>query len=455
MQAGLTREEIEQALAARQFSLIRRAFTEMEAADVADAIEALGPDDRAVVFRVLRREQAAEVFEYLEAETQESLIRALAQEHVTAILNDMSPDDRTALLEELPAEVTKQLLALLTPEERKVASQLLGYPEESIGRLMTPDFITVHSEWTVRQALDHIRENGEDSETLSVINVVDGAGRLIDDLRVRELLLADLDASIADIGDGKFISLKATDDQERAVEVFREYDRVAFPVTDSSGVLLGIVTVDDVLDVAEEEATEDIQKIGGSGPLEQPYMQVSFLPMLRKRMGWLVVLFLGQQLTLIAMGHFADRLARALVLAMFVPLVISSGGNSGSQAATMVIRAMALGQVGLSDWWKVIRREFLLGLSLGAVLAVIGFARVALGERLTGFYGAEWGRVAFAVGLSLVFVVLWGVLIGSMLPFILGRLGADPAASSTPFVATLVDVTGLTIYLTIGTLVLL
>jgi magnesium transporter len=258
MHAGLTREEIEQALAGRQFSLIRATFTEMESADVADAIEALLADDRAVVFRVLRREQAAELFEYLEPETQESLIRALGQEHVASILNDMSPDDRTALLEELPAEVTKQLLALLTPEERKVARALLGYPEESIGRLMTPDFITVRSDWTVRRALDHIREHGEDSETLSVINVVDGAGRLIDDLRVRELLLADLDARIADIGDGKFISLKATDDQEQAVEVFREYDRVAFPVTDSSGVLLGIVTVDDVLDVAEEEATEDM-----------------------------------------------------------------------------------------------------------------------------------------------------------------------------------------------------
>jgi magnesium transporter len=307
----------------------------------------------------------------------------------------------------------------------------------------------------VRQALDHIRENGEDSETLSVINVVDGSGRLIDDLRVRELLLADLDRRIADIGDGKFISLKATDDQERAVEVFMEYDRVAFPVTDSSGVLLGIVTVDDVLDVVEEEATEDIQKIGGSVALEQPYMQVGFLPMLRKRVGWLIVLFLGQQLTLLAMGHFADRLAQALVLVLFVPLVISSGGNSGSQAATMVIRAMALGEVTLGDWWTVIRREFLLGLSLGAVLAIIGSARIALGEELTGAYGAAWGRVALAVGLSLVFVVLWGVLIGSMLPFVLRRLGADPAASSTPFVATLVDVTGLTIYLTIGTLVLL
>jgi len=455
MQARLTREEIEQALAARKFSLIRTAVGEMEAADVADAIENLEPEHRAIVFRVLRREQAAEVFEYLEPEAQESLIRALAQEHVAAILNDMSPDDRTALLEELPAEVTKQLLALLTPEERKIARQLLGYPEESIGRLMTPDFITIRDDWTVRRALDHIRENGEDSETLNVINVVDAAGRLIDNLRVRELLLAELDSRIADIGDGKFIALHATDDQERAVEVFMEYDRVAFPVIDSNGVLLGIVTVDDVLDVAEQEATEDIQKIGGSGPLEQPYMQVGLLAMLRKRAGWLVVLFLGQQLTLSAMGHFADTIARALVLVTFVPLVISSGGNSGSQAATMVVRAMAVGDVELHDWWNVMRREFLVGLGLGIIVAVIGALRIVLGEELAGAYGADWGRVALVVGVSLVFVTLWGVLIGSMLPFVLRRCGADPAASSTPFVATLVDVTGLMIYFTIGTSVLL
>ena len=455
MHARLTREEIEQALAARQFSLIRTAVGEMEAADVADAIENLEAEHRALVFRVLRREKAAEVFEYLEPEAQESLIRALAQEHVAAILNDMSPDDRTALLEELPAEVTKQLLALLTPEERKIARQLLGYPEETIGRLMTPDFITIRDDWTVRRALDHIRENGEDSETLNVINVVDASGRLIDNLRVRELLLADLDSRIADIGDGKFIALHAMDDQERAVEVFMEYDRVAFPVIDSNGVLLGIVTVDDVLDVAEQEATEDIQKIGGSGPLEQPYMQVGLLAMLRKRVGWLVVLFLGQQLTLSAMGHFADTIARALVLVTFVPLVISSGGNSGSQAATMVVRAMAVGDVELRDWWNVMRREFLVGLGLGVIVAVIGALRIVLGEELTGAYGADWGRVALVVGISLVFVVLWGVLIGSMLPFILRRFGADPAASSTPFVATLVDVTGLMIYFTIGTSVLL
>jgi magnesium transporter len=407
------------------------------------------------VFRVLRREQAADVFEYLNPDAQETLIRALGREHVAAIVNDMSPDDRTHLLEELPAEATKQVLALLASEERQVARQLLGYPEESIGRLMTPDFITIHADWTVQHALDHIRENGEDSETLNVINVVDRTGRLIDDLRVRELLLADPGSRISEIGDGHFISLKATDDQETAVEVFKQYDRVAFPVTDTSGVLLGIVTVDDVLDVAEEEATEDIQKIGGSEALEHPYMQVEFWSMLRKRGGWLIFLFLGQLLTLNAMGFFADKIAEAVVLVMFVPLVISSGGNSGSQAATMVIRAMALGEVALGDWWRVIRREALFGISLGLVLATIGSVRVAVGQRLSGFYGEDWGGIALAVGLSLTCVVLWGVVIGSMLPFVMRWLGADPAASSTPFVATIVDVTGLIIYLSVGTVILL
>jgi magnesium transporter len=287
-----------------------------------------------------------------------------------------------------------------------------------------------------------------------VQHVVDGKGLLRDDLRIRQLLLADPGQRIADLLDGTFISLHATDDQETAVQVFRDYDRVALPAIDSHGVLLGIVTVDDVLDVAEEEATEDIHKLGGSIALEQPFMQIGFLEMLRKRIGWLVLLFFGQLLTLNAMGFFADRIAEALVLVLFVPLIISSGGNSGSQAATLVIRAMALGEVAMGDWWRVMRREILFGLLLGAILAIIGFARVGVGESLTGGYGPDWSIVAAAVGISLICVVLWGVIIGSMLPFILSRVGADPATSSAPFVTTVVDVTGLLIYFTVANLIL-
>lgn len=449
MLASPSKAEIENALRQRGFATLRNAFSQLESADVAELIDNLDPEDRAVVFRLLRRDQAAETFEYLSPESQETLIKALAQSQVAVILNDMSPDDRTQLLEELPAAVTRQALALLDPDERAVARQLLGYPEDSIGRLMTPDYMAIRDDWTVQQALDHIRRNGQDSETLSVINVVDERNVLIDDLRVRQLLLADPQSRIAEITDGSFVSLRAADDQEEAVSVFKEYDRVALPVIDSRGSLLGIVTVDDVLDVAEEEATEDIQKLGASEALEQPYMQISFGEMLRKRMGWLVLLFLGQLLTLNAIAAFSEQIKQTLALVFFVPLIISSGGNSGSQAATLVIRAMALDEVTMGDWWRVMRREVVFGLTLGLLLAGVGMTRIALGS-----YGNEWSIIAVAVGVSLVCVVLWGVIIGSMLPFGLKRLGADPATSSTPFVATIVDITGLIIYFSLATAII-
>jgi magnesium transporter len=453
--ATIAGSEIEQALRERSFGRLRSVLDPLEPRDVAEAIEALDPEDRALAFRILSRDKAADAFEYLPAESQEELLKALGTDHVTQILNDMSPDDRTELLEELPAAVTKQLLALLSADERKQAVQLLGYPEESIGRLMTPDFITVRANWTVQHALDQIRRNGEDKETLNVINVVDDDGRLIDDLRVRKLLLANPEAHIRDLCDGSFVALKAMDDQESAVRIFAEYDRVAFPVTDSRGILLGIVTVDDVLDVAQEEATEDIHKIGGVEALDEPYMQTSFGAMLKKRAKWLVLLFVGEMLTATAMGYYQHEIERAVVLALFLPLIISSGGNSGSQAATLVVRAMALGEVHLADWWRVVRREFASGLSLGLILGLIGLVRVAAWQQITERYGPHGFLVACTVGIALIGVVLWGTLVGSMLPFLIRRLGGDPAISSTPFVATVVDVTGLMIYFSVAAVVLL
>jgi magnesium transporter len=366
----------------------------------------------------------------------------------------MAPDDRTELLEELPATVTRQMLALLTPEERTVAVSLLGYPEGSIGRLMTPDYVRVRAEWTVEQVLDHIRRHGNDSETLSIIYVVDDRGVLIDDVRIREFLLAPRDRLVSELMDHKFVSLKATDDQETAVAAFRREDRNALPVTDSTGALIGIVTVDDVLDVAEEEATEDIHKLGGVEALEEPYMQTGFASMVRKRAGWLVILFIGEMFTATAMGYFEDEIARAVVLALFVPLIISSGGNSGSQAATLVIRALALGEVTMRDWWRVMRREVMSGLTLGGILGLIGFLRIVLWSRFSDFYGPHYVLLGLTVGLTLVGIVLWGTLAGSMLPFLLRRLGFDPATSSAPFIATLVDVTGLVIYFSIAALLL-
>jgi magnesium transporter len=357
-------------------------------------------------------------------------------------------------LEELPAAATRELLSLLTPEERSVALTLLGYPEKSVGRLMTPHYVAVREEWTVREVLDYVRAHGQDSETLNHVYVVDDAGLLIDDSRIREFLLAPLDKRAADLMDRQFVALKATDDQEAAVAVFRQYDRTALPVTDTAGMLIGIVTIDDVLDVAEAAATRDIQRVGGSEALDEPYMTIAFGRMIQKRAGWLTALFLGEMLTATAMGAFEEEIAKAVVLALFVPLIISSGGNSGSQAATLAIRALALGEVTLRDWMRVMRREIMAGLSLGAILGSIGFLRIALWSAFSDVYGEHWLLVAVTVAVSLVGVVLWGTLTGSLLPFVMRRLGFDPAASSAPFVATLVDVTGLVIYFSVAVVML-
>ncbi|PYJ89040.1 MAG: magnesium transporter, partial [Verrucomicrobia bacterium] len=312
----------------------------------------------------------------------------------------------------------------------------------------------IDDNWTVKEVLDHIREFGRDSETLNVIYVVDDRGKLIDDLRMREFLLRPLEAKVSDFRDRAFIALKVNDSQEEALNAFRKYDRVALPVVDSNGVLVGIVTSDDMLDVAEEEATEDIQKFGGMEALDEPYMRISLLRMVRKRAGWLVILFLGEMLTASAMGYYEGEIAKAVVLALFLPLIISSGGNSGSQASTLIIRAMALGELTLRDWFRVMRKEIMAGLLLGCVLGVIGFMRVAVWSQFSTIYGPHWLLVALTVGFALIGVVLWGSISGSMLPFILRRVGADPATSSAPFVATLVDVTGLIIYFSIALLIM-
>jgi len=350
--------------------------------------------------------------------------------------------------------VTRQLLSLLTPAERSVALTLLGYPEDSIGRLMTPHYISINEDWTIKQVLDYIRTHGQDSETLNVVYVVDEQGLLIDDIRIRELLLTSPENRVADLMDRRFVGLKATDNQDAAVAVFRQYDRSALPVTDTSGVLIGIVTIDDVLDVAEAAATKEIQRIGGSEAFDEPYMRVPFTSLIRKRAGWLTALFLGEMLTATAMGTFEEEISRAAVLVFFIPLIIASGGNSGSQAATLVIRALALGEVGLADWWRVIRREVFAGLTLGAILGTIGFLRISIWSAFSDIYGPHSTLVALTVGLALIGIVLWGTVVGSLLPFVLRRLGFDPAASSAPFVATLVDVTGLVIYFTVALIVL-
>ncbi len=446
--------QISDILRKRDFLALRHALKNWSPSAIVRALLDLSTEDQMVVLRILPRDLAAKVFELLELSTQEQLLKAMGQEELAGLLNNMAPDDRTLLLEELPAIMTKQLLAQLTPQERTVAVSLLGYPEGSIGRLMTPDYIAVREPWTLQDTMEYIRAHGQDSETLSLIYVVDEHGVLIDDIHIRSLLLAPPDKTMADLMDHQFVALRATDDQETAIGVFEREHRTALPVTDTAGILIGIVTIDDVLRVAEAAATEDIQKIGGTAALYEPYIRIGLRRMITKRAGWLVVLFLGELFTATAMGFFEKEIEKAVVLALFVPLIISSGGNSGSQASTLVVRALAIGEIGLRDWWRVMRREFVTGLALGTILGTIGFFRIALWSLFGDLYGPHWLLVALTVALSLVGVVVWGALSGSLLPLILRRLGLDPAVSSAPFVATLVDVTGLVIYFSVAYLIM-
>lgn len=452
----LLRPDIEALLAERDIRALRDALAEWEPSEIAALIDDLPDRDDAIVFRVLPRDQSAAVFEYLSGDKQHMLVQALATERdrLSDLLNSLSPDDRTAFFEELPGEVTQRLLHLLNPKEYDAAVKLLGYPEESIGRLMTTDYVAIRPDWSVGQALKHVRRFGKDSETINVVYVVERGFKLVDDLRIRELILADPDLTVRMLMDDRFVALQANNDQEDAVRIFREYDRVALPVTDTHGILVGIVTIDDVLGVAEQEATEDIQKLGGLEALDEPYVRTPFWTLIKKRARWLVVLFLGEMLTATAMGYYEHEIERAVVLALFVPLIISSGGNSGSQAASLIIRALAVGEVTLKDWWFVMRREVYSGLTLGAILGTIGIIRVTAWEQAFGTYGEHWLLIGITVAFALIGVVLWGTLAGSMLPFIMKRVGADPAVSSTPFVATLVDVTGLIIYFSVAAIIL-
>ncbi|MBV8547231.1 MAG: magnesium transporter [Acidobacteria bacterium] len=448
-------DELRDLIRQQSWNQLRDRLTDMHPSDVADLIIALPREEEGFVFRVLPRDEAGEVFSYLPPDHQEGLIESLSNEQVRNVLAEMNPDDRTRLLEEMPAEVTRRLLTALSPEDLKNARWLLGYPEDTAGRYMTPRYVTVQPEMTAREALDHIRRTGPGKETVNVVYIVDQRGRLVEDIRLSSLVLADPASKVVDIDDPPLVKMNATDDREEVLKAFEKYDRLALPVTDADGHMLGIITVDDVLDVAEQEATEDIQKLGGMEALDAPYLQVNVLSMIKKRAGWLSALFLGEMLTATAMSFFEKEIARAVVLALFVPLIISSGGNSGSQATSLIIRSLALRELRLRDWFRVFRREILSGLALGSLLGFIGFIRIVLWEKIgLTEYGAHYMLVALTVWFSLIGVVLFGTLAGSMLPFILRKLGFDPATASAPFVATLVDVTGLCIYFTVALMIL-
>lgn len=438
-------EQFEQLISTEDKLAIRQFLDDQNITDVADLINEYPEfEDRIIANMSIHR--AASTFKILDFATQKRIVSELPSFKTAELLNELQADDRTDFLEDLPKGVLRDLIKLLDPEERKVTLSLLGYPEDSVGRLMTPDYVYVYEHNTVDEVLNIIRKVGKNSETIDVIYVINDKGELLDDLRIREFIIASPEKLVNELMDERVTALNVNDDQEQANQAFKMNNRVALPVVDDNNVLLGIVTIDDILWVANEEFSEDIQKIGGTEALNEPYLETPLFKLFRKRIGWLVILFIGEMLTATAMGFFEGEIAKAVVLALFVPLIISSGGNSGSQASTLIIQAMAVGEIELPDWWRVLRREILSGLLLGTVLGIIGFIRVAIWQQFTHFYGPHWQLIGCTVGLSLVGVVLWGTLSGSMLPMILKRLGADPAVSSAPFVATLVDVTGLVIY---------
>lgn len=438
----------------RELHALRDTLVDSAPVEIAELFQSLSDEERVLIFRILPRDVAADIFAELDVDLQRTILNGLGDKQTARLLYEMAADDRTALLEEIPAEAARQLLTLLPKEDRDVALTLLGYPEGSVGRLMSPDYLTIHEDWKVREVLDHIRAHGRESDSLDTLYVVDAKGVLVDEVAVKNLLLASLDDEVASLMNYKFEALSVQSDQEQAVELFKKYDRPTLPVVDAHGVLLGIVTVDDILDVQEEEVTEDIQKLGGSEALEDAYIKTPVATLIRKRASWLIVLFVGEMLTTSAMANFEGEIQRAVVLALFVPLIISSGGNSGSQASTLIIRALAIGEIRTRDWLHIFRRELLTGWALGTILGVVGFLRIVIGAQFSDMYGPHWFLLGVTVLFSLMGVVTLGSVAGSMLPLALKSLKLDPATSSAPFVATLVDVVGLILYFTIAALLL-
>jgi len=434
---------------------LKSLLREVPAVDIAEWLEDLNADEALVVFRLLVNEKAADVFSYLSSSKGTELLDIFSKRQLSDVMTNLEPDEQVAFLEELPGRLTFKVLASLDPERKKEVQRLLGYPEESIGRIMTTKFIRIRSEWTVQKSLKHLRIFGKLVESLNVIYIVDEEGRLIDDLRLTDLVLADLGQKISDIMDSQFVAVTAFEDREEAVKMLSKYDLVALPVVDSRGILIGKVTVDDIIDVAEEEATEDMLLMGGMDALDDRYSRTGISEMVKKRVGWLIILFLGQMLTVTALATFESALAAAAVLAFFIPMIISSGGNSGSQAATLIIRSLSIGDLDLSDWKKVLGRELLSGLLLGSIVGIMGTMVIGAWLYMRGEpVDLNMSMQALTVGTSLVGVIIFGNLAGAMLPFLMTKIKLDPAVTSAPFVATLVDVTGILIYFSMATLLM-
>jgi magnesium transporter len=430
---------------------------EMHAADLADVAEAIPRERLAQFLAALPPGRAADVLEYLDEELRAVVLEEMTPRQAAALVSEMTPDDRADVLEDLEQDVADEILAEIPAEARAETEALLAYEPDSAGGRMTTEFVAVREDLTVEEALLAVRAmaRSERREAMNVIYTTDADGRLRGVLSLRELLAAPEGARVTEVAWTEVVTVLATSPQEEVARIASDYDLVAVPVVDDARRVLGVVTVDDVIDVIQEEQTEDVQKLGGMEALDEPYMNVSLASVIRKRVGWLCVLFAGSLLTATVIEGYEGRLSRAEMLALFIPLIVSSGGNSGSQATSLIIRAMALNEITLRDWWRVAGREIVSGLVLGGVLGLLGTGRVLVWQAAGWYdYGPYYPLVALTIGLTLLGVVTFGSLTGSMLPFLLRRLGLDPASASAPFVATLVDVTGLVIYFGVAVLLL-
>ena len=424
-------------------------------AEMANILVSLPNDALLKAFQQIPQASQSSIFAYLDLQHQKFLLKNIPEASARFILNGLYSDDRLTFLSGVKGVTLSHYIELLDEKNKRAAHNLLGYPDNSVARLINTDFAAIKKNMTIGEAMAFLRENHKDTEAANVIYVIDDEGRLVDDIPVRRFVLNDPAKKIEDILDGYYEALNIKDEKETAVDKFKQYDRIVLPVTNDENVLLGVITIDDVIDVAEQEDTKDIQKFGGMESLEYPYVKTPVWTLIKKRAGWLIILFFSEMLTTTAMGHFNEELSKYIVLAIFIPLVISSGGNSGSQAATLIIRALAVRELTLQRWWYVMRREILSGFVLGVILGAIGFIRILLWQKL-GFYnyGDNWELLGITIFFSLIGIIMWGTISGSMIPMILKRFKLDPATSSAPFVATLVDVTGLIIYFAIAAIIL-
>lgn len=443
MLTELMRPEIHDLIIKRKWSELRDVLQSWPIPEVSELIIELEKSDRVILFRLLPRDISADVFAYMEYDERASLLYDLTDKETQELLADLSPDDRTELLEELPAKATRTLLNLLSPEDLKEARELLGYPEESIGRKMTPDFVAIRPDWTVQKALTHIRKFGKDSETIYRIYITDKSGKLLDDILLRNIITAKEDELISSLMDFNVISISAFEDQEQAVRIMEKYDLFAIPVVDSNGMLVGIITFDDMYDISEEEATEDFQKIGGMAPVDQSYLSAGIGTMWIKRFPWLLILLLTNFITASLLLHYETLLTKLIVLTAFIPMLLGAAGNTGTQSATLVIRAISIEEVSLSDWWRVFVKELMVGLLLGAALGLFAYFRGL-------FADDQNANVPLILGLSMIMLILWSNIIGAVLPLIIKKANLDPAVISNPLITTLTDVSGIIVYFNIA-----